>query len=250
MKTRKSSFRVAALTSILISLSLISGCSSSSASSDNSTAAGNAVQTSETFAGNIISTTAAATTKASPAHHKVNTLGLYMPDKANGTRQLTKAFSGPWTAGKDIASFEAFATQEVSISGSNFKKVWESYWNQYTGGSDCKIGYYLTFTLTSGKQVSKTMKGFEDTNDFREYLEIYLYDDVHQIQGNWYSHLTTADTTSETVCTSIKLTAGNKISEINTINLTAFIYNSPSDFDASGNYTGIDSYTISISRGN
>lgn len=251
MKTRKTTCRAAALTGILISLSLISGCSSSSANSVNNTTSGDSVQTASTA--NVTTSTTATTTitaKASPAHHKVDKLGLFMPDKTAGTRQLTKAFSGPWTAGKDIASFEAFATQEISISGSNFKSVWESYWNQYSGGGDCKIGYYLTFTLTSGKQISKTIKGFEDTNDFREYLEIYLYDDVHQIQGNWYSHLTTADTTPQTVCTSIKLTAGNKISEISTINLTTFIYNSPSDFDVSGNYTGIDSYTIPISRGN
>ena len=75
------------------------------------------------------------------------------------------------------------------------------------------------------------------------YIEIilknYLYDDINQVQGEWYSHLLQSEVTDKTRMTSIKFTAGQDIDKVgDTIKLTAFVYNSDGDFDASGNYKG------------
>lgn len=245
MKTKKSVITLLLLATMTF---MLTACSTSGTTTHND----NAAPTQQTTGVTLPAATTAATTTVQPSTadpSKVNVIGLYMPDKASGVRNLTSGYTGEWTAGKDIASFEAFATKEPTIAGSNFKKVWESYWNSYPNSTGYKIGYYLTFTLNSSEVISKVMKGFEDTNDFRQYLEIYLYDDVHQIQGNWYSHLTTADTTPDSVCTSIKLTAGNKIADVKSISLTVFTYSSDKDFNPStGMYTGTNSYTIPVSR--
>lgn len=45
----------------------------------------------------------------------------------------------------------------------------------------------------------------------------------------------------------LKFTAGQDIDKVgDTIKLTAFVYNSDDDFDASGNYKGNVSYTVTI----
>ena len=75
----------------------------------------------------------------------------------------------------------------------------------------------------------------------------YLYDDINQVQGEWYSHLLQSEVTDKTRMTSIKFTAGQDIDKVgDTIKLTAFVYNSDDDFDASGNYKGNVSYTVTI----
>lgn len=233
---------------IMATALLLSGCSGSKSSASGSNDQTNStVQTTK-----ATESTTAALSEETTKSTKADTISLYMPDKALGVRKLTPSFTGPWTAGKDIASFEAFLSKEASISGSTFKTVWENYWKKdYPDTTNYKIGYYISFTLNSSKVISKVVKGYEDTNDFRDYLELYVYDDVHQIQGNWYSHLTTADTTKESILTSIKLTAGSKINDIKTISLTVFTYSSDKDFSSTdGTYIGNNSYTISVNRGN
>lgn len=248
MKSKKS---LSILLLLVMTMALpLTACSS--LSKTNSSALDNSSQTASAALAQLetsasVSATTVPTATVNPA--VVNTIGLYMPNKALGVRELTAGYTGEWISGKDIASFEAFATQEAVISGINFKSVWESYWNHYPESSGYKIGYYLSFTLNSSEVITKTIKKYEDTNDFREYLELYLYDDVHQIQGNWYSHLTTADTHADSVCTSIKLTAGSKISEIKSISLTVFTYSGDKDFNTTnGTYIGNNSYKIPISR--
>ena len=60
-------------------------------------------------------------------------------------------------------------------------------------------------------------------------------------------HLFQSEVTDKTRMTSRKFTAGQDIDKVgDTIKLTAFVYNSDGDFDASGNYKGNVSYTVTI----
>lgn len=85
-----------------------------------------------------------------------------------------------------------------------------------------------------------------DALSFFDYLEIYLYDDIHQTPGAWYTHLEDKDMLESTIISSIKLTSGSKISEVGDITLTAFLYQGDQCFDAQGQYFGsvLESITI------
>ena len=109
-----------------------------------------------------------------------------------------------------------------------------------------KIGYEVKVTLKTGDELICTVKKPSDTGSIFTYVELYLYDDVHQPDGAWYSHLLDEQVTDETLMTSIKVTTGEKIDEVQSIYLTVFTYESNSDFDKGtgryigGNYTGFE----------
>jgi hypothetical protein len=196
----------------------------------------------------ITATTVPETTKAP---YGVTKLSLYIYNKGTGLREKSGGYQSTWVQGKDIVSFEAYATTEdtFSLAGTNFQKKWQSYWNAFDNYENCKIGYVVSFKLKSGEEIKKTITGPNDVFGYRNYLECYLYDDVNQIQGNWYSHLLDTQVTDATVMTSIKFTAGTDIAQVgDTITLTAFVYSTKNkdDFDASGNYIGQTSYTVTV----
>ncbi len=183
------------------------------------------------------------------APYGVTTLSLYVYNQAAGIRERSEGYSSEWVRGKDIVSFEAFATDEASFSfgGRYFDSVWNSYWERFDNAEECKIGYTIAFPLKSGEIVKKTILHPDDVFSYRNYLECYLYDDVHQVQGNWYSHLLASEVTDDTVMTSIKLTAGADIDQVgSTITLTAFVYSPKYGFDEAGNYTGPVQYTVTV----
>lgn len=152
-----------------------------------------------------------------------NVIGLYIND--NGTRKLVaNEFASVWTQGQDIKCFEAIAADRETISGNGFAVIWNAEWNKYENTGSVKIGYSLTIKLKTGKEITYDIKTPSDTQQNRDYIETYLYDDVHQTPGQWYSHLEENAITEETVATSIKLTAGNKISDVENIILTAYLY--------------------------
>lgn len=122
--------------------------------------------------------------------------------------------------------------------------MWKNAWNSQGEFSDAKIGFYISFQLDDGTEISQTVLKPSDAAWFYDYLEIYLYDDIHQT--GWYSHLEDSDIQENTVISSIKLTSGSKISHVGTIFLTAFIYNSTDNFDETGMYIGNVSETIAI----
>ncbi len=180
----------------------------------------------------------------------VTKFSLYINNKTSGYREKAQSdYQSTWVSGQDIVSFEAYATDidKFSLSGSNFKNEWEKYWNMFENNQTCKIGYIVDFKLKDGQEIKKTITHPDDVFSYRNYLECYLYDDVNQIQGNWYSHLLASEVTENTVMTSIKLTAGTDIALVgDTIKVTAFVYNSDSDFDADGNYTGNVMYSVDV----
>ena len=235
---------------------LISGCSKSK--STNSTQedtnnptqgveeANNASQAASTTNESIAQSSLAVTDNAT---NKMNIIGLYIHGQDLGTHNLITEYVSTWEKGKDIECFEAFTTNEKTVSGNGFKNTWEPYWNKFSDADKCKIGYCLTFTLNSSEVYTKTIKNPKDTAQYFDYIELYIYDDVHQTQGVWYTHLSESDIKDNTFMTSIKLTAGSKISEVKDIKLRAFTYSSDKDFDpVTGMYIGKNSYEITVTK--
>ena len=173
------------------------------------------------------------------------TIALY--DKINGVRKRIDEQSYSWQIGQDIVVLSAFAVNENEISGNNIKTVWTQYWEEYQDSENYRIGYHIKFSTKDGKEINKTILKPEDSNDFFDYLQIYLYDDIHQ-SGGWYSHVETME--ENTILTSIKLTPSTLIDQIDSsIEVTVFTYKDENDFK-DGTYRGNSKFTSIIQRKN
>lgn len=181
-----------------------------------------------------------------------NPIGLYLKHREQGTYELINQYSGTWEVGKDIKAFEAFASDEVLISGDTYGNLWRARWNDHPDAAVSKIGYTLTIELKDGSSIVRTMKRPSDTvGDFNEYVEVWIYDDIYNLGASWYSHLTEDDFYDTSLMTSIKLTAAEKIDEIKELKLKAFIYDGEEDINSeTGEYLGQNSYEIKIIRTN
>lgn len=176
-------------------------------------------------------------------------IGLYILKKGTNNRVLISEFNSMWKSGTDIKSFNAIASNEEILEGSSYKQIWNKCWNEYTLTDGYKIGYYISFTLYSGETIEKTLINPSDIDGFSEYVEVYIYDSINQVDGVRYTHLSESDISEKTKMTTIKLTAGKKIDEVDSINLLAFIYSSVDDFDAvTKKYIGAVCYEISVNR--
>jgi len=176
-------------------------------------------------------------------------IGLYKYYGYNKNRELITEFSNFWNYYNDISSFEVFFTKENSITGKNFQDTFKEYYEKYTNIENYKIGYKVSF-ITNNEEINKIILSPKDTEEFFEYLEIYLYDDYHRQKGVWYSHTTEEEYNENTLLTSIKLTTGKLINEIiSDITVTAFTYDYD-DFDENDNYRGISKYTIVVKNPN
>lgn len=172
-------------------------------------------------------------------------IGLY--DKKQGVRKKISEDSYPWKTGNDIVVLSSFASDKDEISGGNIITVWKDLWYPYDQDEIYKIGYHIAFTTSDGNNVDTTILKPEDSLPFFQYLQIYLYDDIHQ-NGGWYSHVEHMD--ENTILSSIKLTPGEKIDQINSnIEVTTFSYNGEEDFK-DGKYRGKSKFTSIIKRAN
>lgn len=180
-----------------------------------------------------------------------NIIGLYVKDREAGVRRLVKdAFVSQWQEQQDIECFEAFAVQSDTIPLGCYQTVWEPYWEVFSDSSSYKVGYELKVIYESGEEDTQIILGPGDTHKFWNCVEIYLYDDVNQPEGQWYSHLTEGDMQENTLCSSIKLTPGADINQVAAMRLTVFTYKSLEDFNReNGSYLGFNSYSIDVRRG-
>ena len=240
------------LVSTMIMALLIFGCSKSTNTTSTQEGTKDSTEVSDSNQGTSSTNESAAQSSIAStdnATNKMNKIGLYIHGQDLSIHNLITEYVSNWEKGKDIECFEAFTTNEKTVSGNGFKNTWEPYWYKYSDADSCKIGYCLTFTLNSSEVMTKTIKAPTDTAKYFDYIELYIYDDVHQTQGVWYTHLSPSDIKDNTFMTSIKLTAGSKISEVKDIKLTAFTYSSDKDFDpVTGTYIGKNSYEITVTR--
>ena len=166
-------------------------------------------------------------------------LGIYENDYKLVTDYYTKRVEG-----KDLF-FTTYFTNDSTLTGGSRKYKWYDYYNKYDNISNYKIGYNISF-YAGDKLISNNITSITDEYVFNPYFYIYLYDDIHQADGAWYSHITKSQDNKNTMYTSIKLYLVKPDRVTSPITLTAFTYDSEDDFDSEGNYRGNSKYQIKI----
>lgn len=151
-------------------------------------------------------------------------LGLYIKT-GSGSRERITTMEATYTVGQDIVVLSAFLSEEPTISGAGFAGVWNGLRDGIAEAAGCKIGYHISYETASGEAVTQTILGPEDTEVNRNWIETYIYDDVHQ--EGWYSHLLPDEVTDQTVVTTIKLTGGPEVADVGDITVEAVLYEEP-----------------------
>ena len=176
-------------------------------------------------------------------------LGLYMYYNSNTNRTLVHEYTADWLVYTDICSLEVFFTNDEAIPGTLFQTMWPEYYNNYQNISNYKIGFNIEFDTING-HIKQNILSPSDTYTIFDYVQLYLYDDVHKQPGVWYSHITDSEFSNDSILSSIKLTGSSKIDEITSdIKVTVFTYDED-DFDEQNYYRGKSSYTAIIKRNN
>ena len=170
------------------------------------------------------------------------TVGLYLNGK------LIDEYNTTFINGKDIAVFDAYFTNEADVGSTNTKRNFNRYYGMYDNIDDYKIGYFVSFD-TSERHYEKVIVNPDVEYALSPYIYLYLYDDIHQADGAWYSHVTMNDFNDDTIFSCIKLYMAGYSEQITSpITLMVFTYDDEEDFDSDGNYRGKSSYTITINN--
>lgn len=173
-------------------------------------------------------------------------LSLFLYDNNyHNKKRIEDTYYTNFTSGVDIGSFEVFLTDESTIDGINFKDTWNKYYNNYVDITNYKIGYNIKFVLNDGTSYNSNYLE-PDNYRYGEYFYTYLYDDIHQVDGAFYSHLESME--DNTLITSIKIYAVEGIDKVDYFVLSAFTYDGEEDFDEEGNYRGNSIYRVNIKR--
>lgn len=167
-------------------------------------------------------------------------VGLY------NNNRLVKTFKSSPAYHKDITVFNVYYTNEETVEDIGIKYNFNKYYKQYENIDNYKIGFYINYKA-EGKQIEETIIDPSKMHVMDPYLYVYLYDDIHQQDGAWYSHLEDKDMKEDTIISSIKLFYANKPELIEfPIKLTVFTYKSDEDFNDQNKYRGNSFYTIEI----
>ena len=160
--------------------------------------------------------------------------------------EILKEYSTSASPMTDINVFSVLFTDDPQVNGNNYKILFNNYFEKYENKEKYKIGYYIKFNV-GDKIVEKTITDPTSTYSLAPYIYVYLYDDIHQPDGAWYSHVEEKDMKDDTLYTSIKLFMVENIKDVTSpITLEAFTYDSEDDFDNNGNYRGNSKYSIEI----
>ena len=165
---------------------------------------------------------------------------------ADNDLKVSDTLSYNWVLKKDIIVLNIFLTEEEKVTGSYYKEIWNKYTSEEYENLNYKLGWEISFEVNDEK-IHKTILKPSDSENFYNYLKIYLYDGVHHEYGEWYSHLLDNEITDNTLITSMKLTCGSEYKNITSdIYVKAFTYLSNDDFDDNGYYRGrsFDEVTI------
>ena len=166
-------------------------------------------------------------------------ISLYVDNTSGGLDRVNGEFKETWRKKRDIAVFGSVFSESDQLEADYFQNIWKNNAQKYDDYQVYKTGWYVNFKLIDGTIYDQMIFGPSDVVDFYDYLEIYLYDSANVPIGVWYSHLTEKDMTSDTIMTSMKLTAGSKFEQIDgEITVTVFTYDSEDDFGLDGKYRG------------
>lgn len=174
-------------------------------------------------------------------------VGLYID--LNGVTTLVDTYSSVWYELTDLIVFSTFYTQDKYLPAASVADTFDTYKNKYSNIDNYRIGYNLKYTTSDGINVNQTIKNIADTAPYRQYLQLYLYDDIAHRYDSWYSHITEDEFSASTMMTSLKITGSDTMDNINSdITVTVFTYKSSDDFDKDGNYRGNSKYTAVLKR--
>lgn len=161
-------------------------------------------------------------------------------------RKKVSSYSSTFPLYKDIVSLECYYTDDDSVISGNFKDAFNSYYSNYQDIDKYKIGYRIKFDIP-GETVIRYIYRPSDVLDYFNYIQTYLYDDIHQ-DGSWYSHVEDKDYTDNTLLTSIKLTGSTDIDKVSSdIEIMVFSY-TKDDINSNNEYVGNNYYTVLIKR--
>ena len=167
-------------------------------------------------------------------------VGLYQGNK------LIKSYNTTLGNFKELAVFNVYYTNKEKLDSSNIKYNFQKYYKEYENIDNYKTGFYITFEAEE-KTVEQLVLDPTTKHYMEPYLYVYLYDDVNQAPGSFYSHLEPEDIKDNTIISSIKLFFPHKGTSITSpITLTVFTYDSKDDFTEDNHYRGKSSYTIKI----
>jgi len=159
-------------------------------------------------------------------------------DDLSKNYSVINSYKNAWIYGKDVGCFGVIPSVNVE-SPKSYSDFWNKAYSEYSELSAYRLGYLLEFSVNNGESYSITILSPKDAEGgYNEYIEVYLYDDVHQQPGQFYSHLLEYQMNENTLITSAKLTGGAKVGEVNKISLSAFLYKGEEDIGTNGIYTG------------
>lgn len=158
---------------------------------------------------------------------------------------LIKEYNTTLANMKEITVFNIYYTQEEKLENNYIKYNWNKFYKNYQNIDKYKIGFNLSF-MVGDKLYDKQFLDPTCEYLFSPYIYIYLYDDIHQPDGSWYSHVLDTEVNDNTIYSSIKLFMAQNATEITSpITLTVFTYDED-DFNKDGLYIGKSKYTITI----
>ena len=167
-------------------------------------------------------------------------VGLYQNGK------LIREINTRFNTSSDITVLNVYFTNLENVNSSNIKYNFNEYASSYDNVNKYKIGFQVSF-IASDEEITKVITGPKDMYILSPYIFNYLYDDVHQNDGAWYSHVEENQVNDTTVYSSIKLYATDDVYKISSpITLTVFTYDTMDDFNDNGLYRGNSKYTITI----
>lgn len=185
---------------------------------------------------------------------------LYYMDYGASTAYLVKNYDAPWSPDEDLAVFGAFNSDAEEIDCTSEKYVHKDLWDSVQTDAVYKIGYEISFdvngehkifTLLEPRDVDKAPELFNgdwENDEITGYMGVWIYDDINQEDGAWYSHLLQEDMTEDTLMTSIKLRPTYDADQISNFKLKVFSYSSSKEFDSDGHYCGGYGYEININN--
>lgn len=184
------------------------------------------------------------------ALEEVLPIGIYNMTYCDfGTREvyeLQEDFQDDGTLGRDLCVFAIFPSREQELSGQYFKYIWEDAVAANPDSAEMKVGYFFEYTTPEGNYAKTILRPADITEEYWDFIEVYIYDDVNQDVNAWHSHLLEEQMTDETLITSFKITAGARIAEVSDIRLTAFLYSPDRADEIDANYIERHGYTVNV----
>ena len=149
-------------------------------------------------------------------------IGMYI--YSNKTRTLLNDYKTDFILNQDLLSVEVYNVKKEELESGTQKELWNKYYEQYKDINP-KIAYHIKFSTTDSGLIEQTIYSPKDTEQIYDYMQIYLYDDINQLDNTTYTHITEEEINDDTILTSIKLTGSKKTDNINSdIELSAFMY--------------------------